>query len=271
MAQLLVDQGADVNRRNADGKTVLMVAAARGHLALVRLLVSAGADVSAVDRAGNTALLLHAALPTTSLHPEIVSLLLAPGVASRGNSLGCYPILEVLRSAGSVPASAGEDGDNGKHLAVLKLLIRAGADLDVQNCCGSSPLLVACANCDWAAARLLVRAGASPDLTDGLGRSALYLALEQANYQLADLILAAGSGGGGGGNGLRLTERQLEWLGPVVRAWLAGKRKGARSLRYSARLVLRRLWGRSVDRQLDRAVLPGTVKDYVYYLFDTES
>jgi len=263
VAEYLVSRGADVSRRNADGKTVLMVAAARGQLALVRLLVEAGADVTAVDRAGNTALLLHTAMPTRCLDPEIVSLLLGPGVALRGNSLGCFPILEVLRSSG---AAAPVPGNSNTHLSVLKLLIAAGADLDVQNCCGSTPLLVACANCDWAAARILVRAGASPDVTDGLGRSAIYLSLEQANYQLADLFLAAGSEGASGP-----TERQLEWLGPAVRAWLAGRRKAARSLRYTARLALRRLWGRSVDRGLDTAPIPPSLKQYVYYLLDADS
>ena len=265
VAELLVSRGADVNRPNAEGRTVLMVAAARGHRGLVRLLVSAGADISAVDRAGNTALLLHAASPASSLVPEIVSLLLVPGVANRGNSLGCYPILEVLRSAGASPMA---DSVEKKHLTVLKLLIAAGADLDVQNCCGSTPLLVACASCDWAAARILVRAGASTDLTDGLGRSALYLSLEQANYQLAELLLASGGDSDGGRH---LTGRQLESLGPIVRAWLAGRNKSARSLRYTARLALRRVWGRAVDKRLDEVTLPVSLKQYVYYLFEPES
>jgi ankyrin repeat protein len=265
VAELLVSRSADVNRPNAEGRTVLMVAAARGHSGLVRLLVSAGADVTAVDRAGNTALLLHAASPTSNLVPEIVSLLLAPGVVNRGNSLGCYPILEVLRSAGAAPVT---NASEEKHINVLKLLIAAGADLDMQNSCGSTPLLLACANCDWAAARILVRAGATTDLTDGLGRSALYLSLEQANFQLAEVILAAG---GAERRGEQLTGRQLDLLGPAVRGWLVSRGRAARSLRYTARLALRRIWGRAVDRRLDEVTMPLSLKKYVYYLYESES
>ena len=48
-------QGAEVDARDQDGMTPLLLAAQRGHLEMVRLLLAAGADVGARDRQGRTA------------------------------------------------------------------------------------------------------------------------------------------------------------------------------------------------------------------------
>jgi len=55
MVMLLIDNGADVNWANDEGRTPLMEAAANGHLEIMELLVAKGAMVDAVDRAGLTA------------------------------------------------------------------------------------------------------------------------------------------------------------------------------------------------------------------------
>ena len=86
----------DVDARDADGLTPLMIAAARGRADLVRLLLRAGADVCTTDsRAGATA--LHKACQGGSL--EVVRLLLAAGalvdaaVAATGHSV----LMEAVR------------------------------------------------------------------------------------------------------------------------------------------------------------------------------
>jgi ankyrin repeat protein len=52
----LLKRGADVNARDKDGKTALMIAAEHGELECVRLLLEAGADRALLDKLGNTAL-----------------------------------------------------------------------------------------------------------------------------------------------------------------------------------------------------------------------
>jgi hypothetical protein len=55
----LLEHGADVNTRNNDGCTALILAASSGEIEIVRALLSKGADVSArLTQTGKTALML---------------------------------------------------------------------------------------------------------------------------------------------------------------------------------------------------------------------
>ena len=70
IAQLLVEEGANVNAARTDtGSTALMLAAREGHLEIVRLHLTSGADKAALNHAGETAHSLCAA------HPAIRALL----------------------------------------------------------------------------------------------------------------------------------------------------------------------------------------------------
>jgi len=73
--QDLIDQGADVNAKNAAGRPALLLAAFNGNLRTLRLLLAAGADVNAQDGQGNSALMEAAAFG----HGDIVSLLILSG------------------------------------------------------------------------------------------------------------------------------------------------------------------------------------------------
>ena len=57
-ANQLLKQGADVNRRDADGWTALMLASFRGDTALARLLIDRGAEVDAANEEGATSLMI---------------------------------------------------------------------------------------------------------------------------------------------------------------------------------------------------------------------
>ena len=70
-----LNQGADVNVRNAEARTALMRTAKRGHEKIVRYLIDHGADVNAKDNNGKTALMGAA----KKGHFEIVKMLVDAG------------------------------------------------------------------------------------------------------------------------------------------------------------------------------------------------
>src|SRR5260370_38516317 len=66
-------EGADVNARDCDGDTALVLASERGHIELVKVLLKNGADVNAKNLNGVTALIAAAENHATA----VVKILLA--------------------------------------------------------------------------------------------------------------------------------------------------------------------------------------------------
>jgi len=71
----LLKEGADVNAKNCDGYTALILASSNGRTEIVKLLLEKGANVNAKDNNGETA--LHSA--SENGHTEIVAKLLEKG------------------------------------------------------------------------------------------------------------------------------------------------------------------------------------------------
>jgi ankyrin repeat protein len=74
-----VDKGADVTGADYDKRTPLHIAAADGHLKVVKFLVRKGASVNAEDRSGSS----NSYSPPHHWCADAVSLVLPPGLAAR--------------------------------------------------------------------------------------------------------------------------------------------------------------------------------------------
>lgn len=73
VVRILIEAGADVNARDADGLTPLMAAVVQDHAAIVELLLKRGAEVNARDGRGRTALALATELEREKCIPVLVS------------------------------------------------------------------------------------------------------------------------------------------------------------------------------------------------------
>jgi ankyrin repeat protein len=181
----LLDNGADVNARDAEGNTPLILASFYASPECVALLIEKGADVNAANKAGATALIRAA----TSY--EKANLLVAAGANVRARTaLGNAPLLLAARRAG--------------NSRTVQLLLAHGASATERNEVGGSPILAAAASGDVETVRLLLGAGAKPndfpkskqpraaDLLAGM-RSPLMWAAYRNDVRMVGLLLDRGA------------------------------------------------------------------------------
>lgn len=175
----LVADGANPEARNEQQKTPLIVAANANNVAAARALIAAGADVNARDALNDSAYLYSGA----EGHAEILGLTLANGA----------DVSSTNRYGGTALIPASEHG----HVEAVRMLIDAGVDVDHVNNLGWTALIEAVLlGADDAAHRetasLLLAAGANPNLADAEGNTPLRIAENKGFTGLADLIRAAG-------------------------------------------------------------------------------
>jgi ankyrin repeat protein len=195
--RLLVEAGIDVNSRGNMGETPLMKWVERGSLDFVRTLLTHGADATARDETGRT-VLMHPWYGTApALDEHWLKLLIAHGAdpfardAARNTPLmyqsreGRIEAVRRLLELG-VPVRAvnvrGEDALDwalrprpgaGEPLALVQMLLRAGADARRRTCDGVTRLLRAAEYGFPACARLFVDLGNDVNARDAEGKTVL--------------------------------------------------------------------------------------------------
>ena len=146
-ARVLIAAGADVNAKDDIEDSAYLLAGARGHIEILTLTLANGADLRSVNRFGGTALIPAAHYG----HVRAVDILLRAGVApDHVNRLGWTALLEAI--------ILGDGGE--RHREIVGLLIAAGANVNIADGKGVSPLAHARARGQGEIARMLERAGA---------------------------------------------------------------------------------------------------------------
>lgn len=138
-ARGLLDQGANIEARDTQGATPLITAAGKGNLALVTLFLDRHAEVEATDRAGNTA--LHQA----SFYGQVrcVEALLATGAqTSARNALAFTPLHQAVRRFWELSGESRADRLT-RQASVIDTLLRHGADPDLTEASGRTPITLA--------------------------------------------------------------------------------------------------------------------------------
>lgn len=204
MIRLLLEAGADPNSTDRTGETAVMTAASVGDLDSVRVLLDRGAKVDARDPNFQQTALMFA---VRGNHPDVVRLLVERGanvnaqtrtgetppwvlpnsVPGFGHGVGI--VRGGLPERGSryfIPGAltpllyAARDG----RLDAAKILVAAGADLELVDANGITPLLMAISNNQIEVARFLVDQGAQINVSDWYGRTPLWTAVEVRNMDV---------------------------------------------------------------------------------------
>jgi ankyrin repeat protein len=178
LIDLLLESGADPDAALLSGETPLMGATDRGRLEAVTMLLAGGADLNLTEsKYGQTALMWAAA----EKHPAITRLLIENGadVSARSNS------------GFSALMFATQQDDVGSGRALLDAGANANQVLAGSN---ATPLLVASAGRHEAFAALLLENGADPNVVDSRGNTPLHNAAWFRNGAgIVELLLAAGA------------------------------------------------------------------------------
>jgi ankyrin repeat protein len=178
--EALLDAGADVDSPNADGQTALMVVARGGNVAAAKMLIERGANVNAREQRKDQTALMWAVAQS---HPPMVALLLEHGAEVDARStvnewermVTAEPRQKNLMPGGFTPLLyAARQG----CLECAKLLVAAGAAVDLTDPEGVTPLISAVQNAHFDTAKYLLEAGAMVNKWDFWGRTPLYMAVD---------------------------------------------------------------------------------------------
>ena len=207
-----LEEGADVDMRCTDGRTLLMRAASEDDVAVLELFLHAGADTEAKDERGYTALILA----SLKGHTTSLKLLLEAGADTEATSnedgstalikapiAGCTNMVravELLLNAGAdkdainhIGSSALMNASIKGHVAVVKLLLKAGANTEIVNSVNTTALFSASENGHAEIVKLLLMAGAQTDITDHENGTALTVASLKNYIAIVEFLLVAGA------------------------------------------------------------------------------
>jgi len=127
VARVLIAAKADVNATDNIQDSPYLYAGAEGRNEILKMTLAAGADLKSVNRYGGTALIPAA----HHGHPETVKILLGTAIdKDHVNKLGWTALLEAVIL-----------GDGGKvHTEIVRLLVAAGANVNLADRDGVTPL-----------------------------------------------------------------------------------------------------------------------------------
>lgn len=169
----LISSGADVNVRDIDGCTPLMVAAGSGVPSVVELLIQCGADLNLVDSFNQRAITYGA----ESMDYKTCNLLIEAGAVLNYEDVNAItPLFIALQ----------QDANS-----ITNLFVKAGADVN-QVFNGRSPISIAIENNNLNAVNLLIRAGADIIPYDSAGNSPMVEAGYYHSYNVISSLVGSG-------------------------------------------------------------------------------
>ncbi len=176
---LLLEAGADADSPNPEGQTALMAVARTGNVEAAELLLDHGAVVDAREGWGGQTALMWA---SARRHPRMMELLISHGAHVDARSM--HRDYQRHVTAEGRPKSLDSGGftpllyaARENCIACVDVLLASGADINLPDPDGVSPLLLAIMNANWDLAKRLIDAGADVDQWDIYGEAPLFTAI----------------------------------------------------------------------------------------------
>ena len=218
LTRALSDTRVNANTTNDEAETALHIAARNGHIEFLRELVNEcpGVNLDLLNNRMQNAL----AVAAVAGHSDITTFLLERGSKSLPNDDGNFPIhhaawygFEPIVAQLRFREGALDRGYLGQtalwnaacqgHLGIVKLLLDAGAPVDIANNDGVSPIICALIHDHSEVANFLLDHGANYTVVDMFGSTLPHIAARRGDVQTVK----------------RLLDCQCEWLAQDVRGY----------------------------------------------------
>jgi len=205
--RMLLDNGADVEAKDANGSTPLVSAAEYNDLAMVKLLLEKGANVRTKDRGGETALINAA----RSGNSEIVGLLLQKTSDAKEKKRALFAAVHgsgivIVQSSDNANESRASQTSRPRRgpphvpwVRTVKLLL-GSTSIETRDENGSTPLVSAAAYGAPEIVEFLLKRGADIQAIDKYGNTALIaaacecaLATMNSTYDIVKMLLNKGA------------------------------------------------------------------------------
>lgn len=202
---LLLDSNADIDIQDINGFTPLIATTEQCNYDIAKLLLARGANVNIKDIYGFTALIVAA----KSGSVEIVELLLqSQGIrrqfiqdsinqSSDSESNAKYSVVPYdLSNEIAVDAVEDVSGETALmcaasvgYLAIVDLLVRAGADLNIQNIYGYTALAHAVKGDNYKIVVYLLKHKANINMRNTYGNTPIMMAIEEGNLRIVEILI----------------------------------------------------------------------------------
>lgn len=179
--QLLVEEGTNVNCKGQNGRTPVMTACYKHRPEVLNLLLALAqpkVKLNISDRTGCTALHLAVEGKNFQALQTLLTYCQDWDFVNSKNKKGMTAITLAAAKRGT---------------QMLTSLIKAGADLEIPDNLGCTPLMHACNTNGEDILRCLVLQGAALDAVDSQKRSALHHAARKGNHLHTEILLSAGA------------------------------------------------------------------------------
>jgi ankyrin repeat protein len=205
--QRLLKSGANIEAKNRQGSTALIIAAASGNTVMVKFLLENGANVAASDNYHETALIQAARVGAAD---SVVALLGASsGVKEKNEALFAAteaggPVVVISEDAEAKPnkqdGRAATEAPEPPWVSTVRVLLDSGADLEARDEDGETPLIRAASYGQTDIFRLLLQRGANLNARDKNGMTALIaaacecaVATMNSTYDIVRMLLEKGA------------------------------------------------------------------------------
>ncbi len=176
IAKELIEAGADINRQNSEGDTLLHLAASENDGIMVKLLLDSGAKINMKNTLGKTPLMLALEKKRIAVAEALIKSGADVSVTDRQKK-------NILHYLASISAAQ----------KLLVLLPPQNLNVDAKDEGGNTPLLIAAENSQWGNVETFTSMGANINTENRAGKTPILLAAEKGNLAAVKNFLEKGA------------------------------------------------------------------------------